>query len=127
MTIRGGWEPTGFAERLRAVRMAKGLSQTALAEKVSITNETLSRLERGANEPPWPLVLRLARALEVTPDAFLPAEPVEVKPPPVKPATKRGRPSKARAAGKSATEPAGGQDAAKGKPAAGKGKARKGK
>jgi transcriptional regulator with XRE-family HTH domain len=66
MTKRGGWPPTGFGERLRAIRSAAGLSQKALAERAGCNLFTVAKLERGAQEPAWPLVLALAQALGVS-------------------------------------------------------------
>jgi len=67
---RKRWQPSGFAERLRQVREAKGLTQTQLAEAAGCFPMTISKLERGAQEPAWPLVLALARALGVSCQAF---------------------------------------------------------
>jgi transcriptional regulator with XRE-family HTH domain len=87
MTKRGGWPPTGFGERLRAIRNAAGLSQKALAERARCNLFTVAKLERGAQEPAWPLVLALAEALGVNCLAFL-QEPAD------RPAAQRGRPRK---------------------------------
>jgi transcriptional regulator with XRE-family HTH domain len=91
MTKQGGWPATGFAGRLRSIREQAGLSQRELAERAGCNVFTLSKLERGTQEPAWPLVLALARALGVTCEAFQPAgdEPAEESPKP------RGRPRKA--------------------------------
>ena len=90
MTKQGGWPATGFAARLRAVREQGGLSQRQLAERAGCNVFTLSKLERGTQEPAWPLVLALARALGVDCTAFQPAgdEPAEGPPRP------KGRPRK---------------------------------
>jgi transcriptional regulator with XRE-family HTH domain len=90
MTRQGGWPATGFAGRLRAVREQAGLSQRQLADRAGCNVFTLSKLERGTQEPAWPLVLALARALGVDCTAFQPTgeEPAE------KPARPRGRPRK---------------------------------
>jgi transcriptional regulator with XRE-family HTH domain len=52
--------------------------------------QAIAKYERGAVEPGWPTVLKLAEALQVTPDAFLepPAEEVSEQDP-EKPGPKR--------------------------------------
>src|SRR5436305_12191091 len=72
MTRRGGWPPSGFGERLRRVREQAGLSQRELAEKAGCNPFTVAKAERGEQEPAWPLVLALARALGVEVGAFVP-------------------------------------------------------
>ena len=59
------WESTGFGAQLLAAREDAGLSQAELACAVSVQVSTISRLERGLQEPSWPLVRRLAAALGV--------------------------------------------------------------
>lgn len=54
-----------FARELRAWRARRGLSQRALAERAETTARHLSFLETGRSRPGAPLVLRLARALEL--------------------------------------------------------------
>src|SRR5579871_1118892 len=90
MTKQGGWESTGFAGRLRTVREQAGLSQRQLADRAGCNVFTLSKLERGTQEPAWPLVLALARALGVDCTAFQPTgdEPPGEAPRP------RGRPKR---------------------------------
>jgi transcriptional regulator with XRE-family HTH domain len=70
MTRVGGWPPTGFAGRLKAVRQKAGLTQRELAGRVGCHHLTVSRLERGEQEPAWPLVLALAEALGVSCEDF---------------------------------------------------------
>jgi transcriptional regulator with XRE-family HTH domain len=70
MTKRGGWPESGFGRRLKATREAKGLSQAQLAEAAGCHTFTISKLERGEQEPAWPLVLALAKALGVDCKAF---------------------------------------------------------
>lgn len=70
MTRQGGWEPTGFGSRLRELRQSRGWSQAELAERAACSTNTIARLERGEHEPAWPLVLALARALNVKVTAF---------------------------------------------------------
>ena len=90
MSKQGGWPPTGFGGRLRALREQAGLSQLPLAEKAGCNQFTVAKLERGLQEPAWPLVLALAKALGVDCEAFNGAaadEPAERRSP--------GRPAKA--------------------------------
>jgi transcriptional regulator with XRE-family HTH domain len=70
VTKKGGWPPTGFAGRLKANREQAGLSQRALAERVGCHYMTISELERGTQEPAWPLVRAIAKALGVDCRAF---------------------------------------------------------
>jgi putative transcriptional regulator len=75
MTKRGGWPPTGFGARLRDLRTEAGLSQRELAERAGCNVFTVNKLERGVQEPAWPLVLALAKALSVSTEEFVSSEP----------------------------------------------------
>jgi transcriptional regulator with XRE-family HTH domain len=119
MTRQGGWESTGFGGRLKALREAAGLSQEQLAQVAGCTVATVSRLERGASEPSWALVLSFCNALGARPDEFLPGAVGLATP------AKPGRPRKATA---EQTAPGAGQrgaDAAGGKPGGRKGRRKK--
>lgn len=70
MTKQGGWPATGFGAKLREKREARGMSQKALGEAAGIHGNTVAKLERGEQEPAWPLVLAFARALDVDCSAF---------------------------------------------------------
>src|SRR5262249_48891626 len=70
MTKQGGWGPTGFKDRLRALRQAAGLTQEGLSRLAGCHVMTITKLERGTQEPAWPLVLALAKALGVECTAF---------------------------------------------------------
>jgi putative transcriptional regulator len=70
MAGRGDTEPSGFGGKLSAMRTAAGLSQGQLADRAELHVNTVARLERGENEPAWPVVLKLAAALGVTCEAF---------------------------------------------------------
>jgi transcriptional regulator with XRE-family HTH domain len=73
MPRKGSWPPTGFAQRLQELRQAAGLTQRQLAARTEgIYFMTISRMERAENEPTWPMVLTLARALGVSVLDFLP-------------------------------------------------------
>jgi transcriptional regulator with XRE-family HTH domain len=81
-----------FAERLRALREAAGLSQYEVAKRAGLTRQTLSRLEMGDREPGWQTVQLLAHVLGATCTDFL--DPA-VKPPADVPGPRpRGRPRK---------------------------------
>jgi transcriptional regulator with XRE-family HTH domain len=47
---------------LRRVRLAAGLSQAELAERMDSTQAYVSRAERGLEKPPLPTLIRFARA-----------------------------------------------------------------
>lgn len=52
--------------RLKQLREANGLSQSGLAIKLGVASNTISRWERGQQEPPLRLAVRLAEALGCT-------------------------------------------------------------
>lgn len=54
-----------FHENLRTLRLARGLTQPALAEKAGIEQSYLSKLENGRSKPSEDVLGRLAQALEV--------------------------------------------------------------
>jgi transcriptional regulator with XRE-family HTH domain len=59
-----------FHENLRTLRLARGLTQPALAEKADIEQSYLSKLENGRSRPSEEVLARLAQALEVKPEAL---------------------------------------------------------
>ena len=84
-----------FADRLKSLREAAGLSQYALAQRSGLTKQALSRLELGENEPTWATVQLIAAALGVDCREFV--DP-GLKPPAPEPPRPRGRPRKDQAA-----------------------------
>jgi transcriptional regulator with XRE-family HTH domain len=56
-----------FGERVRALRMAKGLSQEQLAERAGLHRTYVSSLERGQRNVGLDNIHAIARALEVRP------------------------------------------------------------
>ncbi len=54
------------AARIVELRVARGLSQEALAQKAEINRVTLARLERAMHQPTLDTLDRLARALGVS-------------------------------------------------------------
>jgi transcriptional regulator with XRE-family HTH domain len=66
--VEGG---SRFAENLRAHRMRAGLSQQALGYACRLHRTEISLLERGEREPRLSTIVRLARALEISPSELL--------------------------------------------------------
>jgi transcriptional regulator with XRE-family HTH domain len=75
---------TVFGSRLRALRLERQLTQQQLAERCGMPYQNIARIERGERTPNWDTVVRIAEALEVTPDAFLAEEEVVPEPAPKK-------------------------------------------
>jgi DNA-binding XRE family transcriptional regulator len=71
-------QSTGFARRLKELRVQASLTQAALANAVGVHRFTIAKLEQDVSEPYWPTVVRIADALGVSLDAFRPTVP---KPP----------------------------------------------
>jgi transcriptional regulator with XRE-family HTH domain len=76
-----------FALKLKALRIASGLSQKELALKAGLSLSGIADMEQGKRDPYWTTVITLAKALEVTPNDFLTAPTEEVT-------QGRGRPPK---------------------------------
>lgn len=70
MTRQGGWAPTGFGTRLREIRQGAKLSQQQVADLAGCHRFTIAKMERGEQEPAWPLVLAICKALNVSCAAF---------------------------------------------------------
>jgi transcriptional regulator with XRE-family HTH domain len=56
---------------VRRYRLAKELSQEALADAAEIDRTYVSGVERGLRKPSVTVVARIARVLEITPDRLL--------------------------------------------------------
>lgn len=63
-------EETGFGARLKSLREERGMTQQQLADAAGMNKFGLAKLEQGVTEPYWPTVLKLAKALNVTCEAF---------------------------------------------------------
>ena len=76
-------EERHFGQRLRQLREEAGLSQAELWDRAGVSRGTGEKIEAGITRSPgWDQVLRFARALGVTPDAFLhPGELSQPNPP----------------------------------------------
>jgi transcriptional regulator with XRE-family HTH domain len=77
-----------FAARLKELRIAAGLTQQELAQRIGMSLRQVSRLETGENVPTWPTILSLASALGVTCQEFQQAPATLAEAP------RRGRPRK---------------------------------
>lgn len=60
-----------IGKRIAARRKELGLKQTEVCEKAGINDKYLSCIERATSIPSLEVVMRLAMALETTPDYFL--------------------------------------------------------
>ncbi len=54
-----------LGDRVRRARRARGLTQEALAEALSLSVAYVSLIERGGRNPPFTTVVAIARALQV--------------------------------------------------------------
>lgn len=66
-----------FHENLRTLRLARGQTQPALAEKAGIEQSYLSKLENGRSRPSEDVLTRLAQALEVKVEALQNGDEIE--------------------------------------------------
>jgi DNA-binding XRE family transcriptional regulator len=64
----GIWQLPG---KVRQLRIATGLTQTALAKRCGMNRSEVSRLEAGHRRPSLDTLARLAKALQVTPRSLL--------------------------------------------------------
>ena len=62
--------PELFGSNLRHIRKAKGLTQSVLAERIEVSSDMISKMERGAAAPSFDTIERLCGALGVQPGAF---------------------------------------------------------
>jgi len=60
-----------LGRNVRQLRIAAGLTQTALAKRSGMNRGYLSRLESGRQNPTLATLERLAKTLEVMPESFL--------------------------------------------------------
>jgi transcriptional regulator with XRE-family HTH domain len=74
-TIRHDEIVARFGERLREVRLSRGMSQAELARQAEVTTNYISRLEGGGAAPGIDLVARLAGSLGIPMSELLPATP----------------------------------------------------
>lgn len=70
---------TIFTERLKELRLKKGLTQTELGEKVGVKQNTFTNWEKGKREPSFENLIKLADLLEVSLDWLFGREQMKVK------------------------------------------------
>lgn len=63
------FDKIGF--RIKQYREAKGMSQEQLGEIIDTSNRHLSKVETGGKNPSLELVIKIANALDITPDILL--------------------------------------------------------
>lgn len=66
-----------FAERLRAARTIRKMTQARLAELLEVDRRVYNRWERGVSVPQLDTVMRLAQLLQTSIDALVGLEPVQ--------------------------------------------------
>lgn len=59
-----------FSQRLKELRLKKGLTQTELGEKVGVKQSTFTNWENGKREPSYENLVKLADLLEVSLDSL---------------------------------------------------------
>ena len=60
-----------FSQRLRELRLEKGLSMKQLANKINTTDAAISNWENGINEPKISYVISIAKFFNVSTDYLL--------------------------------------------------------
>lgn len=68
-------EAKRIGELIATLRERRGWTQQDLAHEIGVAVSSVSRWERGLHQGMGPNVRKLAKALEVSPEALLPAEP----------------------------------------------------
>ena len=62
---------TGIGRRIAKRRTQMGLKQNVLAERIGISNNYLSSIERGKEKPSLEIIVKICIELQVTPDYLL--------------------------------------------------------
>lgn len=60
-----------FGDNLKKARKEKGLSQEALAEKINVVRQTISKWEKGLSIPEGDMLIKLSQVLEVSVETLL--------------------------------------------------------
>jgi len=67
----------GFGPQLAQIRKARGLTQTELGQKLGVSQRVVAYYEQADAQPPGPLLLDLAQALQVSTDELLGRRPLK--------------------------------------------------
>ena len=68
-----------FGIRLAKIRKSRGLTQSELGEKVGVSLRVISYYECESSQPPGPILISLAQALDVTVDELMGAKKLKKK------------------------------------------------
>ena len=60
-----------FSQNLKALRLEAHISQAELAEKMGVGQRTVSNWERGARQPDYDTLIKIAKYFEVSTDYLL--------------------------------------------------------
>jgi transcriptional regulator with XRE-family HTH domain len=71
LSLMSTFDTMALGRMVRAIRDRAGLTQADLAERASVSDETISRIERGAFEPAISTIVPVAEALGVSVDSLL--------------------------------------------------------
>jgi XRE family transcriptional regulator, regulator of sulfur utilization len=71
MPVKASKVSQAFGLVLRDTRIAKGFSQTELAERAAVDRTFISQMERGTHQASLTTLCKLARALGVMPSALM--------------------------------------------------------
>lgn len=69
-----------IGQRVRQLRIAKGLTQRDLAIQIGMTVQAFARMERGLSLPSFPTFIRVCQLLDTTSDFLLGFDEQEVEP-----------------------------------------------
>ena len=69
-----------LARRLRVLRAERGLSLTEAAERIGVTRDTISEIERGKRHPYMPTLAKIAQGYDVPVEELLEEEPAPLPP-----------------------------------------------
>lgn len=61
----------GIGQRIAKRRLQMGFKQNMLAERLDLSNNYLSSIERGKEKPSLEVIVNICNALQVTPDYLL--------------------------------------------------------
>ena len=69
--------PVSLGERLKKARKAAGMTQRQLADKIQVSNTSISNWENGFSYPDPDTIQHLCWALDIQPNYFFSVEPQE--------------------------------------------------